>query len=131
MTLFRRNKSPKIHQYRTENPRRGFSRFEGSTWLNFSNSVFLRPCHALNLRGTGVVALSLLRCGPREQRRKKSGAVPCADLPSIVMACIVMAYIVMACIVMAYIVMACIVMAHIVMAYIVMAYIVMAYIVMA
>ena len=50
VTLFRRNKAPKIHQNRTENPRRGFSRFEGSTWLNFSNSAFLRPCHALNLR---------------------------------------------------------------------------------
>ena len=47
VTLFRRNKSPKIHQPRTENPRRGFSRFEGSTGLNFSNSAFLRPCQAL------------------------------------------------------------------------------------
>ena len=50
VTLFRRNKSPKIHQHRTENPRRGFSRFAGSTWLNFSNSAFLRPYQALNLR---------------------------------------------------------------------------------
>ena len=42
VTLFRRNKATKIHQHRTENPRRGFSRFEGSTWLNFSNSAFSR-----------------------------------------------------------------------------------------
>ena len=40
VTLFRRNKAPKIHQPRTENPCRGVSRFEGSTWLNFSNSAF-------------------------------------------------------------------------------------------
>ena len=38
VTLFRRNKSPKIHQ----------PRFEGSSGLNFSNSAFLRPCQALN-----------------------------------------------------------------------------------
>ena len=50
VTLFRRNKATKIHQHRTENPRRGFSRFEGSTGLNFSNSAFLRLCQALNLR---------------------------------------------------------------------------------
>ena len=50
VTLFRRNKSPKIHQPRTETPRRGFSRFKGSTGLNFINSAFLRPCQALNLR---------------------------------------------------------------------------------
>ena len=39
VTLFRRNKSPKIHQ----------PRFEGSSGLNFSNRAFLRPCQALNL----------------------------------------------------------------------------------